>query len=140
MIIYISPALDLRSHACTPSIHLCSTFLLPAPPQFLNQAPPGAQQLARPDFSNMPHFGHIIVLALVMVTNGVLIGVLRMSSRSGFGRRDTYRRVLFLTGSVRFPGVHASRDIDPGEPENMSSLFALDQIQAAPQSFCLNAA
>ena len=28
-------------------------------------------------------------------------------------------------------------DIDPGEPENMSFLLALDWPQAVPQSFCL---
>jgi len=54
---------------------------LPAPPQFLNQAPPGAQQLTLPDFLDVPHFGHFIVLAIVEVMAGVLI----MSSRSGIG-------------------------------------------------------
>ena len=46
---------------------------MPAPPQFLNQAPPGAQQLTLPDFLNVPHFGHVIVLAIVEVMAGVLV-------------------------------------------------------------------
>ena len=104
--------LALRLQACTPSNHLCSTFLLPAPPQFLNQAPPGAQQLTLPDFANMPHFGHDMMLAVVEAMAGVLtavrIGVLVMSSRLGIGRRDTYRRV----GA----DVHTDCEIDPGLP------------------------
>ena len=78
---YIPSALDLPSQACTPSIHLCSTCLLPVPPHFLYQAPPGAQQLIRPDFSNVPHFEHVIALAFVRVMEDVLIVVLVMSSR-----------------------------------------------------------
>ena len=86
---YPSPrALDLRLQTSKPSNHLWSTFLLPTPPQFLNQAPLGAQQLTRPDFSNIPQFGHaffvtIEVMADVLVRNGVET----MSSRLGFGRR-----------------------------------------------------
>ena len=83
-------ALNLRSQAFRPSNHLCSTFLLPGLPQFLYQAPPGAQQLTRPDFSNVPHFGHVIISAIVKVMDGVLIGVLVMSSRSMIGRCGTY--------------------------------------------------
>ena len=82
--------LNLLLQAATPSNHLWSTFLLRAPPQFLNQAPPGAQQLYLPDFSNVPHLGHVIVLVTVEVTAGsvltdVAIGVLTISSRSGNG-------------------------------------------------------
>ena len=85
---------NLRWQAATPSSHLWSTFLLRAPPQFLNQAPPGAQQLFLPDFSNLPHLGHVIGLAIVEVMAGVLtdvvaIGILTINSRSGIGRRDT---------------------------------------------------
>ena len=61
--------------------------MLLAPPQFLNQAPPGAQQLILPDFVNVPHLGHVIVLAIVEVMLGVLTDVanadLTISSRSG---------------------------------------------------------
>ncbi len=76
-----------NADASTPSNHLCWTFLLPVPPQFLYQAPPGAQQLTLPDFSNVPHFEHIIVLAIVEVMAGILtdvaIVVRNISSRSG---------------------------------------------------------
>ena len=87
-------ALDLRLHASTPSNHLWSAFLLPSPPQLLYQAPLGAQQLALPDFLNMPHFGHVTPLleamARVLVLTGVVIRALTISSRSGIGRRETY--------------------------------------------------
>ena len=126
--------------AFRPSNHLCFTFLLPVPPQFLNQAPPGAQQLTRPDFSNVPHFGHVLVFVIVGMTDGVLIVVLVMSSRSGFGRRDTYGRVPCVLVIACFAEVHTICDNDPDEPSNMSVLLALDRTQAAPQSACLKAA
>ena len=89
---YNGVALDLRLQAFAPSDHLWSAFLLP--PQFLYQAPPGAQQLALPDFLNALHFGHAIALVEVMtsvlVLTGVVIGTRTISSRSGIGRRDTY--------------------------------------------------
>ena len=63
--------------------------MLPSPPQVLNQAPPGAQQLSRPDFRNVPHLGHVIVVAMAAGTDGVLTDVLTdvlaTSSRSIFG-------------------------------------------------------
>ena len=86
-------AYNLRVQAATPSNHMWSTFWLPTPPQFLNQAPPGAQQLILLDFVNVPHLGHVIGLAIVDVMLGVLtdvvIGVLTISSRSGIDKRDT---------------------------------------------------
>ena len=90
--IYNGVALHLRLQACAPSDHLWSAFLLP--PQFLYQAPPGAQQLTLPDFLNVLHFGHVTslleVMASVLVLTGVVIGARTISSRSGIGRRDTY--------------------------------------------------
>ena len=113
---------NLRLQASTPLIHLCSTFLFPAPPQFLNQAPPGAQQLTRPDFSNVPHFGHVILLAIVVETAGVLtevvIDVCTISSRSRSGRRVACLRVARLVAGVG-TGVHTMSDIDPEEPANI---------------------
>ena len=95
-------------------------FLLPDPPQFLYQPPPGAQQLALPDFSNVPHFGHAIALLEVMtsvrVLTGAVIGAPAISSRSGSGRRDTFSRVVVK--------VHTCDDMDPNEPANMSFLLA----------------
>ena len=47
-----------------------------------------------PDFLNVPHFGHVIsllvVMANVLVLTGVVIGARTISSRSGIGRRDAY--------------------------------------------------
>ena len=92
--IYMQSVLNLRLQATAPSNHLWSTFLLRSCPQFLNQAPPGAQQLTLPDFANMPHLGHAMVFITVAVMAGVMadvaIGVLTISSRSDIGRRDTY--------------------------------------------------
>ena len=105
---------NLRLQAFTPSDHLRTKLLLPSPPQFLNQAPPGAQQLSLPDFRNAPHVGHVIVFEVI--DGGladVLIGVLAMSSRSGIEYRrgsgiECRRESCCLTGVL-----HADRDIDP---------------------------
>ena len=107
-----------------PSDHQRRTFLLPTRPQLLNQVPPGAQQLTLPDFWNVPHFGHVNVLAVVEVTDGVLltevlIGVLAMSSRSGIDQRIGYWRVPCV-----MDGVYTVRDIDPVVPPNMPTLLA----------------
>ena len=94
--IYIPSSLDLCSQAFRPSNHLCAIFLLPGPPQFLYQPPPGAQQLTRPDFSNVPHVGHVIVLATVDAMDVLLIKFLIVA-----GRRDTY----FLFGLYKRGGL-----------------------------------
>ena len=57
--------------------------MLPTPPQFLYQAPPGAQQLTRPDFLNVPHFVHAIFAeARPGVVNNVVNGVLATCHRA----------------------------------------------------------
>ena len=124
-----------------------STILLPALPQFSNQAPPGAQQLTRPDFSNLPHLGHFILRTIGDVNAGMLllIGVRTFSSRSTGVVADVPGVVADVPGVVAdVPGVvadvHTVPDIDPGEPVNISIFFAFESTQAAPQSFCLNAA
>ena len=76
-------------------------FLLPAPPQLLYQAPPGAQQLTLPDLRNVPHFGHATALATVEVAGGVRT----ISSRSG---------------------MHTVADSDPRELENMAIFLAFE--------------
>ena len=62
-------------------------FLFRAPPQFLYQAPPGAQQLSLPDLAYVPHVGHAIILVIVAVNTAVrtdvVIDFLATSSRSG---------------------------------------------------------
>ena len=120
---HMPSALDIPLQASSPSNHLCSTFLLAEPPHFLYQAPLGAQQLTLPDFSNVPHFEHVSVSAIVGVRNGVVLAVLVMSSRSIIGRRDTYRRVFCIVASVGAE-VHTVCDIDPNEPENILALVA----------------
>ena len=104
------------------------------PPQLLNQAPPGAQQLILPDLWNVLHFGHVILLAFADVIDNVLTDVLAMSSRSDIGLRGTYWRVSCLVAGV-WADLQIPRDINPGEPVNMSFLFASDRTQAGPQRF-----
>ena len=53
--------MDLRLQASTPSSKLCSVFPLLFAPQVLYQAPPGAQQLTRPDLLNVPQLGHFLI-------------------------------------------------------------------------------
>ena len=76
--------LTLSLQAFLPSNHVCSVFELPLAPQFLNQAPPGAQQLCLPDFLMVPHLGHmgpIAFITVVAVTADVVMWVLRQQSR-----------------------------------------------------------
>ena len=56
---------DRALHAWIPSYHVWWSFMLPAPPQVLNQAPPRAQQLIFPDFAMVPHFGHTELMVVV---------------------------------------------------------------------------
>ena len=57
-------------HACMPSYHVCWSLALPAPPQFLNQEPPRAQQLIFPDFEIVAHSRHALPM-VVVVRSGV---------------------------------------------------------------------
>ena len=57
-------------HASTPSNHVCSKFESPGFPQFLNQAPPPAQQLSLPDLLLVPHLGHTIAGSIFDVVAG----------------------------------------------------------------------
>ena len=54
--------------ASTPSIQVYSNLLLAVElPHFGYQAPPGAQQLTRPDFVNLPHFEHALFAGVTLV-------------------------------------------------------------------------
>ena len=115
--------MNLHAQASTPSSWLCSAFSFPVAAHFLYQAPPGAQQLTLPDFLNVAHFGHVILLAIIEVTVGVLtdvivIGVCTTSSRSGNGRRVTCWPVVLVVAGVEVE-VDIFCDIDPCEPSNM---------------------
>ena len=78
----------------------------------------------------MPHFGHVTVLAIiemgVEVLTDVVIGVRKISSRSGIDRRVT----CWVGGCG-----HAVSEIEPGEPTNMPFLLAFEWTQAGPQRF-----
>ena len=110
-------------------------LLLLARPQFRYQAPPGAQQLTLPDFSNVPHFGHVLRLVIVEVMADALVrnGVRTMSSRSIIGRRVEYWRVIRVVIGVYCDG-HAVPDINPEHPSNICVLLAFEWSQASPQS------
>ena len=84
----------------------------------MNQAPPGAQQLTRPDFTNVPQFGHTTIP--IGIVSDVITGILDTSNRAGHCRGDDER--------------HTVDDIDPDELENMSRLVAFELTQADPQS------
>ena len=117
--------MHLRLQASTPCNQLYTIFLFFESPQSLCHAPPGAQQLARPDLLNVPHFGHILVAG---VTPGVV--------------RDAMACVLALChrASHRWGdnAWHIGRDIDPDDPSNISLLVAFELTQLRPQSLCLN--
>ena len=85
-------------------------------PQFLYQEPPGAQQLTRPVFSNVPHLGQIVLdeVSGVVVVNVVDVDVMDVDV------------------------AHSPRAMDPDEPTNMSSFSAFECTQAFPQRIRLN--
>ena len=70
---------DRALHAWIPSYHVCGCFVLPPPPQFLNQEPPRPQQLILSDFPMVPHLGHTTEKAIVVVVSA---GVLHRSRDS----------------------------------------------------------
>ena len=57
--------------------------MLPALPQFLYQAPPGAQQLRLPDFLTTPHLGHALLLTTTegLVVVNASVGMRRESNK-----------------------------------------------------------
>ena len=55
--------------ASMPSAHVWSNFGSPASPQFLNQAPPRAQQLCLPDFLVIPH---LVQVSMLVVRDGFI--------------------------------------------------------------------
>ena len=59
-----------------PSNQVWPKLELPELLQFLNQAPPGAQQLGRPDFLKMPHLEQLlmVIAAEVLVAEAIVVG------------------------------------------------------------------
>ena len=109
-------SLNLRLQTSVPSDQLWPTLVSPSAPQFLYQAPPGAQQLTRPDFMNVPQFGHNVA---ANATPDVAFGVFPFCHRASHRSDDE--------------AGHAARDIDPEEPTNMAHFDARVSSQAAPQ-------
>ena len=96
--------------------------MLPTPPHFINQAPPGAQQLTRPDFPNVPHFGHVLVFVVAVI--GAVIGVLTINSLPGIGWRVTYSVAVALARVGT--DMHSVAEIDPCESRNIPVLLAFE--------------
>ena len=69
-----------------PSIHRYGKLASPKSPHFLNQVPPGAQQLSLPDFLIVPHWGQTLC-GTVGGTTGLPMGraVLMGSMGSDYG-------------------------------------------------------
>ena len=67
---------DRALHDWIPSCHVCSSFALPAAPQFPNQEPPRPQQLIFRDFPIVPHLGHKGLIVVVVPAAAVYIWVL----------------------------------------------------------------
>ena len=81
---FLENKLATSLQACTPSTHVYSVLELRLVPQFLNQAPPGAQQLRLPDFLMVPHLEHmepIVFVTVVAVTADVVMWVLRQKKK-----------------------------------------------------------
>ena len=116
-------SLHLHLQASTPSNQLWSNFLLLAPPQFLYQAPPGAQQLARPDFVNVPQFGHIVIgeAASSVVSEGAIVVIVIGDSHLASHRWG-------------FDAPHCVVESPPDEPSKVWFLVACDKNQPDPQS------
>ena len=96
-------------HACRPSYHVCWSLALPAPPQFLNQEPPRAQQLLFPDFEIVAHSWHSVP-TVVVVRSGVFY--------AGIGQRpkqqnlyNSHRSILLhrMSLGLTFAGIRALR-------------------------------
>ena len=119
--------LGLPLQASTPSSQLCSNLLLPPPPQLLYQAPPGAQQLARPDFWNVPQIGHVVLFEATPgeasdVAFGAFGACHRASPRSGDDISSDDKS-------------HTTLGIDPYESSNIRSWVAVESNHVAPQSW-----
>ena len=84
-----------------PSYHVWWSFVLPAPPQFLNQEPPRPQQLLLPDFV-APHMGHTEIVIVVVVSAGVFMCIGQEREREREGGKCECDRV---TGGEYFPTI-----------------------------------
>ena len=97
-------AVDVRLQTSTPSDQLYSTPASTATPHFLNQAPPGAQQLSLLECLNVPHFAHATVLVIADILNALVTDVLNdvfaINSRSGPAWLGLFTRaVIILNGA-----------------------------------------
>ena len=107
-----------------------------ATPQFLYHAPPGAQQLTRPDFTNVPHSGHaiddvIIDVATVDVAVEVLVDTpVGLLAGPVVGEMvEAVARVVIdvvYTAFITLFSKHNDFDIDPDEPTNISVFRAVE--------------
>ena len=84
-----------------PSAHVCSNFVPPACPQFLNQAPPRTQQLRFPDFLTMPHWEHPPLLTACPL---VVAGISALNNITDTGTNAANIRTMLR--SIQMPRTH----------------------------------
>ena len=72
---------DRALQAQMPSNHVCRSFALAAPPQFPNQEAPRPQQLLLPDFTIVPHLGHMKFI-FVVIAAALAMGIKRNKKQS----------------------------------------------------------
>ena len=113
---------SLLLQASKPSIHVCSA--VPLLPQLLNQAPPVAQQLRRPDFSNVPHFEHVIIEETTDPVIVVVVAVIVVAVMAG----ELVGAGAALVGAmVASADMHGVVDCGPDELEDVSPVNAVPQ-------------
>ena len=102
---------NVLSQAWMPSIHVWSTCVSPTSPQFLNQAPPRAQQLRLPNFLTVPHLGQA---ELTIVEVDLESGRILLPDRTGFEhglmiqRRDHKSNTSWISQSPYAIAAHGT--------------------------------
>ena len=139
-----------------PSNHVWPYFESPTLPQFLNQAPPRAQQLSVQS-TVVPHTGHVIGIAIVdarldfvmnldvgadifaveVVADIILIVVVGVVTPIRLNVMEVVCVVL-ISALEAVVVLQTVCDIDPDESKNICFWFAVECTQATPQSFLLN--
>ena len=96
-------------HACRPSYHVCWSLALPAPPQFLNQEPPRAQQLLFPDFEIVAHAWHVAPM-VVVIRSGVFYAKIGQRPKQQ-NPHNSHRSILLhrMSLGLTFAGIRALR-------------------------------
>ena len=98
--------INLLLQAWTPSSHVWSNWVSPASPQFLNQAPPRAQQLRLSDFLTVPHLGHTAFVD-VSIANADAVVSSRTDFRHGLVTATKPSRPTYHHHRASLPAIAA---------------------------------